>query len=284
MNRNETLSILKELKHSPKKKLGQNFLIDKNVLDKIISASELKKNDIVLEIGAGLGALTSELIKRAEKVYSYEIDKNLYRYLKDKFSSSSNLELFNQDILKADIPPYNKVISNIPYSITGPILEKVFYNSSPPYGVLIIEKSLADRIFAKSNYKYFSRISVSFNAFMKPLAKFSISPNSFYPTPKIELSMITVHPREDLDPFLKSEQGRAFFLKFIGGIMPYKNKNLSNAIVSYLNTKKESQFSKKDIIQYLNSINFDDAKLSNYDYNNFITLSEAFHKLLKNSN
>ena len=160
MNRNETLSILKELKHSPNKKLGQNFLIDNNVLDKIISASELKKNDVILEIGAGLGALTSELIKRVEKVYSYEIDKTLYRFLKNKFSSSSNIELFNQDILKARIPAHNKVVSNIPYSITGPILEKVFYNSSPPSGILIIEKSLANRIFVETNYKYFSRMKL----------------------------------------------------------------------------------------------------------------------------
>ena len=284
MNRHETLSILKELKHSPNKKLGQNFLIDNNVLDKIISASELKKNDIILEIGAGLGALTSELIKRVEKVYSYEIDKTLYRFLKNKFSSASNLELFNQDILKARIPAHNKVVSNIPYSITGPILEKVFYNSSPPSGILIIEKSLANRIFVETNYKYFSRISVNFNAFMKPSHKFSISPNSFYPSPKIELSMITVYPREDLNPFLKSEEGRTFFLNFVRGIMPYKNKNLSNAILSYLNNRKASHLSKKDIKQYLDSINFDDMKLSSYNYDDFIALSEAFHKIFKNFN
>jgi 16S rRNA (adenine1518-N6/adenine1519-N6)-dimethyltransferase len=282
MNRNETLSILKELKHSPNKKLGQNFLIDKNVLDKIISVSELKKNDIVLEIGAGLGTLTSELIKGVEKVYSYEIDKTLFRFLKNKFSASSNLELFNQDILKVQIPAHNKVVSNIPYSITGPILEKVFYNSTPPSGILIIEKSLANRIFVKTNYKYFSRISVSFNAFMRPSRKISISPNSFYPSPKIELSMITAYPREDLHPFLKSEEGRSFFLNFVSGIMPYKNKNLLNAIFSYLNNRNPNYLSKKDIKQYLDSINFDDMKLSSYNYDDFIVLSEVFHIIFKN--
>jgi 16S rRNA (adenine1518-N6/adenine1519-N6)-dimethyltransferase len=284
MNRNETVSILKQLKHSPNKKLGQNFLIDDNVLDKIISASKLKKNDIVLEIGAGLGALTSELIKRVEKVYSYEIDKNLYQFLKNKFYSSSNLELFNQDILKVQIPPHNKVVSNIPYSITGPIIEKVFYNSNPPSGILIIEKSLANRIFTKAKYKNFSRITISFNAFMKPSRKFSISPNSFYPSPKIDLSMITAYPKENINPFLKSEKTRTFFLNFVAGIMPYKNKNLSNAILLYLNTKKPSHFSKNDIKQYIDSINFDDVKVSNYNHDDFIVLSEFFYKILINFN
>ncbi|TFG16757.1 MAG: ribosomal RNA small subunit methyltransferase A [Promethearchaeota archaeon] len=280
MNRNDTLSILKQLKLSPKKKLGQNFLIDENILKKIISISELTSDDIVLEIGAGLGALTFQLSTLVDKVYAYEIDKTLYQYLKTKFSSSPNIQLINEDILNANIPPHNKVVSNIPYSITGPILEKIFYKVSPPVGTLIIEKSLANRIFLKNSYKNFSRISINFNAFMIPMQKVSISPNAFYPSPKIELSMIKVLPRADIHPFLKSKETRAFFLEFISGIMPYKNKNLSNAIHSYLNTIKSDLISKNELKQYLASIDFDDIKLSQFKYDDFIVLSEKFYELL----
>ena len=282
MNRNETLSTLKQLKHSPKKKLGQNFLIDNNILKKVISAAELTPNDVVLEIGAGLGALTSHLGKHVKKVYAYEIDETLYQFIKNKFASSQNIEIFNVDILKADIPPHNKVVSNIPYSITGPILEKIFYSANPPTGTLIIEKSLANRIFCENNYKNFSRITVNFNAFMIPLKRTPISPNAFYPSPRIELSMINILPREDMDPFLKLEKTREFFLELISGIMPYKNKNLSNAIISYLNKKRIFSFSKDQLKEFLASIHFDDKKLFQYKYDEFIILSQKISELLDN--
>jgi len=282
MNRNETISILKKLEHSPKKQLGQNFIIDENVLKKMILSAELNSDDIVLEIGAGLGALTSQLSKHVDKVYAYEIDEILYQFLKKKFASSSNIKLFNENILNADIPPHNKVVSNIPYSITGPILEKVFYKASPPTGILIIEKSLADRIFSKNNYKKFSRISVNFNTFMIPSERNPISPNTFYPSPKIELSLIKVLPKEDINPFLKSEKSRQFFLEFISGIMPYKNKNLSNAILSYINIKRVNLLSKDQLKEFLASIHFNDRKVSKYKPNDFIILSQKIFELIEN--
>jgi 16S rRNA (adenine1518-N6/adenine1519-N6)-dimethyltransferase len=280
MNRHETLSVLKRLNISPKKKLGQNFLVDENILKKILSAAQITKDDIILEIGAGLGALTSKLIERAKKVYAYELDETLYRFLKDKFASFSNIHLFNEDILSADLPHHNKVVSNIPYTITGPILEKVFYNAFPPSGTIIIEKSLADRIFSQKTYKNFSRISINFNAFMIPTQKISISPNAFFPSPKIELSMIKAVPKKKINPFLQSERTRTFFLNFASGIMPYKNKNLSNAIYSYLNTTKSRKLTKGELKQYLASINFIDTKLNRYGYEDFIVLSEKFYEFL----
>jgi 16S rRNA (adenine1518-N6/adenine1519-N6)-dimethyltransferase len=283
MNRNEIIQIFNNLSIKIKKNLGQNFLIDKNVLDNLISVSNLSENDIVLEIGAGLGALTSRLREKAKKIYCYEIDEKLYQYLKKKFISSPNIELLNQDILSAELPYHNKIVSNIPYSITGPILEKIFYRKSPPVGVLIIEKSIADRLFTKDNYKTFSRISVTFNAFMNPTLKKSVSPNCFYPSPKIELSMIRAEPKDPINPFLRLEEGRNFFLKFVAGIMPYKNKNLSNSIFTYLKNSRLGKISKKDLKIYLKSKNFDDAKLFNYDYEDFVILSENIYKLIKST-
>ncbi|MFX1311619.1 MAG: ribosomal RNA small subunit methyltransferase A, partial [Promethearchaeota archaeon] len=147
MNYTEVKLILGKLNLRPKKYLGQNFLIDNSILEKIIVLSGVSKEDTVLEIGPGLGALTEPLIKKAKKVYAIEIDSNLYKYLSEKFSIYNNCEIINDDILKIDIPPHNKVISNIPYTITGPILEKLFFNQDPPQGILIIEKNIVNRIF-----------------------------------------------------------------------------------------------------------------------------------------
>ncbi len=280
MNRKEVQLILKQLNFTPKKKFGQNFLIDSRVLRKIISEAKLNGNDIVVEIGAGLGALTSELIKNAKKVYSYEIDSTLYRYVKEKFSDLSNIELINQDILQVIIPFHNKIVSNMPYTLTGPIFEKVFYNEQPPKGVLIIEKSIANRIFLSGTYKNFSRITVTFNAFMEPLKKQIIPSNCFYPRPKIDLALIKVKPREKVKPFLLEKENIDFFLRFIAAIMPYKNKNLVNALELFFKNNNSFHFSKVELLEFLKEYNIQNKKLFQFDVEDLIDLcAEVFNWL-----
>ena len=147
MNKTETLLLLTKLGIQPKKSLGQNFLIDENVTKNILQKANINHSDTVLEIGPGLGALTEEIVKIAKNLYAYEIDPTLFKFLQEKYSLYTNLKLFNSDILKVELPYYNKVVANIPYTITGPLLEKVFYINNPPKGTLIIEKKIADRIF-----------------------------------------------------------------------------------------------------------------------------------------
>ena len=139
MSQKEVQLVLHQLKLEPNKKLGQNFIIDKNTIKKIISVSELSKDDVLLEIGPGLGALTEEFVKVVRKVYAIEIDYRLCSYLKKKFSKYDNIEIINKDILEIKIPIHNKVVSNIPYTITGPILEKIFFREKAPQGILTIE-------------------------------------------------------------------------------------------------------------------------------------------------
>ena len=150
MNKKEVQLILNQLNITPNKKLGQNFLVDPFLTKKIISISELNDKDIILEIGPGLGALTEKMVKIVKKIYAVEIDKKLVSFLIDKFSSFDNIEIINGDILKIDIPKVNKVVSNLPFTISGPIFERVFFNYNPPHGILTIEKSLADRIFFRN--------------------------------------------------------------------------------------------------------------------------------------
>ncbi|MHA2129618.1 MAG: 16S rRNA (adenine(1518)-N(6)/adenine(1519)-N(6))-dimethyltransferase RsmA [Promethearchaeota archaeon] len=277
MNYKEVKLILHQINLKPKKHLGQNFLIDNNILKKIISTAEISKNDTILEIGPGLGALTERLIEKAKKVYAVEIDNTLYKYLCDKFSSYDNLNLVNTDILNYRIPSCNKVISTIPYSITGPILEKVFFTQNPPTGVLIIEKTIADRIFISGSYKNFSRISISTNAYLQPAVKVSISRNGFYPTPKIALSLIKVIPKENINPFLLENKSAAFFLKFIAGIMPYKNKNIVNALTLFFKNNNNTSFTKDRILQILREKSCENKKTVEFQIEEFIELSKLFY-------
>lgn len=282
MNKKEVQFILKELEFNPNNKLGQNFLFDRNIVSKVISRSNISEEDVILEIGSGLGALTEELVKYSNKIYSYEIDFKLFQYLSKKFSNIKNLMIYNEDILKADIPPHNLVISNIPYSITGAIFEKVFYIKNPPRAVLIIEDSIAERIFSKNKYKDYSRITVSFNAFMEPLKKYKISRFSFIPTPKIDLALIVVKPRDDIDQFLLNEKERKFFLKFIAGIMPYKNKNLINAISLFLKRENIGHFSKDYLNNYISSPNELEKKIAQFKVDEIVELSKSIYDLVYN--
>jgi 16S rRNA (adenine1518-N6/adenine1519-N6)-dimethyltransferase len=281
MNYKEVKLALEQLYLKPKKHLGQNFIIDTNLLRKIITISDLQKNDKILEIGPGLGALTKQFLENVNRVYAIEIDPVLSKFLSDKFSSYKNIEIINGDILEIEIPKHNKVISNIPYTITGPILEKLFFKQNPSQAILTIEKKIAERIVHSGNYKDFSRITIGVNSFMKPVLKHPVSRNCFYPIPKIDLSLIKLIPREDLNSFLLEDASITFFLKFISGIMPYKNKNIVNALFLGFKADKTLDLSKEAILQIINERNYENKKVFNFQIGDLIELSRIFYLLRK---
>jgi 16S rRNA (adenine1518-N6/adenine1519-N6)-dimethyltransferase len=278
MNLTETRLILDKIGVFPNKSLGQNFLVDRNILFKMINEAEISKEDTILEIGAGLGALTAELGNKARKVYAYEIDKKLYQYLTDKFSISKNVEIINADALKSDIPFHDKIVSNIPYSTTGPILEKFFYKENSPLGIMIIENSLSKRILDIKKYKNFSRIGVTFNAFMDLVSKYEISRKCFYPIPSIDLALIKVKPKMILNPFLKEPKNRKFFIEFIAGITPYKNKIFSNSLELYLKNKRPLNFNDLDIPNFLISNSISDEKVFQKEINELILTCQLLYE------
>lgn len=280
MNKKEVQLLLRQINFKPKKHLGQNFLIDHNIVDKIISLSDLTREDVVLEIGSGLGVLTKKIASKVKKIYTVEIDFQLYSYLKKKFLHIDNLEILNGDILKLDIPFHSKIVSNIPYKITGPILEKFFFKMKPPQGVMIIEKSIAERIFLTDEYKKLSRITIGLNSFMKPIFKKLISKNCFYPIPKIENSLIKIVPREEIDPFFKDNASIEYYLKFIAGIMPYKNKNIANALDLYFKVNFQNVLSKFEISKILQENNYQNKKLMSFKIRDFIEISRLFRNLI----
>ena len=181
-----------------------------------------------------MGALTFLLVQNAKKVYAIEYDIKLYNFLKEYTSNIENLDLIYGNFLKIEIPPHNKVVSNIPYTMTGPIISKFFLMEEIPEVYIIIEESLAKRIVAKPNDKNYSRLSVSVNTFVKPTIIKEVPPHCFYPVPKIKLSMIKLIPHQNIDIFLKDKNNRKLYLDLLRGIFPYKNKNISKALYLYL--------------------------------------------------
>ncbi|MHA2280830.1 MAG: 16S rRNA (adenine(1518)-N(6)/adenine(1519)-N(6))-dimethyltransferase RsmA [Promethearchaeota archaeon] len=277
MNYKDVQLTLKRLNLKPKKRLGQNFLTDKNIVNKIVTASEASKEDIILEIGPGLGALTEPLAEKAKKIFAIEIDPNLSKHLSEVFSIYNNIEIINGDILRVSLPKHNKVVSNLPFTITGPILEKVFFKKNPPSGILTIEKSIGKRFFLSGNYKEFSRISVTLNAFMKPIFKRNIPRSSFYPIPKIDLLLIKIVPNENLNPFLSDANSISFFLKFVAGIMPYKGKNIVNALSYYFKATEQTNYTKDKILQILGTSGYENKKLFNFKIEEIIGISKLFY-------
>ena len=175
------------------------------------------------------------------------------------------------------------MVSNIPYSITGSIFEKVFYSAQPPEGILTLEESIANRIFAKQNYKDISRITISANSFLDPKKKKKIPRKSFYPIPKINLALIKVVPKENIDPNLGNDHFKKFYLRFIAGIMPYKNKNVINALNLFVKRERELDLNKNVLKEILENNSIKDNKVFENDIDRFIKLSKILYNFIKNN-
>jgi 16S rRNA (adenine1518-N6/adenine1519-N6)-dimethyltransferase len=191
----------------PKKSLGQNFLIDKNIIKKIINIASDQNIKNILEIGSGRGNLTEELYYLNPKnIYAIEKDKNLAEILKKKFMGSKNIKIINQDIF--DVLKKNKfekntiVFGNLPYNISTQILASLISTKKwPPwYSVLILmfQKEVADRILGKSSTKDFGRLAILSNWRLNIKKHFNISKNCFFPKPKIESTVLSFRPKKDI--------------------------------------------------------------------------------------
>ena len=214
-----------------KKSLGQNFLINPGVLDKIVTAAELDKNDIVIEIGPGKGVLTEKLAKEAGQVIAVEKDRRLIEELKEKFKNA-NVEIIEEDILKLDIGKLlensrYKVIGNIPYYITSHLLKTIFEKwPIPDFILLMVQKEVAQRITAKPPRMNLLALSIQFYAELKIVSY--VSRGSFRPMPKVDSAIIKLTPRRQ--PRIKDREPRDMFFKLIKTAFAGKRKQLKNTL------------------------------------------------------
>lgn len=199
MNFSDLISFLNSIGASPKKGLSQNFLIDQNIVKKIVQTADVQKGDIVLEIGPGPGALTSLLLEAGATVYAIEKDTQLANALHRLQTPDNRLTVYCADALEFPFEkiPFQKVVANLPYHITTPLLEKCF-NVSFQSLTLMVQKEVADRIFAKNGTKDFGSLSLfaQYNAHLK--SKFLVPPTCFFPKPGVDSTVIHLEKREPI--------------------------------------------------------------------------------------
>ena len=189
--------------HNFKKHYGQNFLVDGNVINKIISAIGASSADKIVEIGPGDGALTKELINRCKKLSIIEIDTSLADKLKNTYKENNNISIHNQDILETDLSELYedkiKIVGNLPYNISTPILfHCIKYIEKITDCIFMLQKEVVERICAKHNESAYGRLSVVIQHLFTPSYLFTVSPNSFYPKPKVESAILHLAPKSNV--------------------------------------------------------------------------------------
>ncbi|MCK5534087.1 16S rRNA (adenine(1518)-N(6)/adenine(1519)-N(6))-dimethyltransferase RsmA [bacterium] len=232
-------------KFKPQKKWGQNFLTDKNIVQKILKEANITEQDLVLEIGAGKGILTAQIIKKAGKVFVIEIDKNLCLYLEKYLPLSDKIKIIQADFLKCDLEAINnekllkfKIIANLPYYITTPIIMKLLKQRVWTEALLMMQKEVAQRIIASPGNKDYSRISIIVNYYCEVKLIGHVSPEVFFPQPKVTSAIIKLVLRKTPLVNVKSED---FFFALVKTAFSERRKTLINNLMKFpgLNLKKE---------------------------------------------
>lgn len=239
------------------KNLGQNYLIDKNKRNQIIGFGDVDKNDVVLEIGTGIGTLTIELAKKAKKVIAIEQDENICKILAKRLKDEKidNVELINDDALKVDFPKFNKIISNLPYQISSPITFK-FLEYDFDLAILMYQKEFADRMNGEVGSKNYSRLSAMlyFKCNVETLT--NVSAESFIPKPKIDSTVVKLTPKENRI----SDDDFKIYSNFTKALFQHRNKKIKNALIDSRHII--SNIDKKILKKRLNAI--EDDELNEY--------------------
>lgn len=259
-NPKETIQVLQKHEFQFKKKFGQNFLIDPHVLDKIVDAAQITKDDFVLEIGPGIGTLTQYLCEHARQVLAVEIDKNLIPILHETLSPYKNVEVRNGDILKQDIreiaQTYNegkpiKVVANLPYYITTPIIMELFESRVPLANVTVmVQKEVADRMKAQPGSKDCGALSLAVQYYAKPYIAAFVPPNCFMPRPKVGSAVIRLECREEAPVQVMDEK---LMFRLIRASFNQRRKTLQNGIAN----SSELSFSKAEAAEAIEKAGLD---------------------------
>lgn len=261
-NPQKTIEIIKKYEFAFQKKFGQNFLIDSHVLDKIIAASGITKEDCVVEIGPGIGTLTQYLAEAAREVISVEIDKMLIPILQETLAEYDNVTVINQDILKVNleqvVQEHNggkpvKIVANLPYYITTPIIMSLFENHVPVSSITVmVQKEVAERMQAGPGTKDYGALSLAVQYFSEPYIAANVPPNCFMPRPKIGSAVIRLTCHEKPPVMVKNE---TMMFKIIRASFNQRRKTLVNG----LNNSPEVPYSKEVILDALRQMGLSES-------------------------
>ena len=281
----ETKYLMKKYKIKANKSLGQNFLIDDTVIEDIVNGANITKNDLVIEIGPGLGSMTALLVEKAKKVICIELDKKMIQILNDRFIAYNNIEIINEDVLKIDLNSLIekekkeneiqnvKIVANLPYYITTPIIMKLLEENLDIESITVmIQKEVADRLIEIPGRKNTGAITYTVFYYCEPEKIREVENTSFVPMPEVTSEVISLKLRKE--PAVKVENKKVFF-NIIKSAFMQRRKTLINALV---NTGVFT--SKEEGIRTLKTLNLkediraekltieDFARISNYFCNN----------------
>ena len=253
----KTSEVIQKYQFAFQKRFGQNFLIDAHVLEKIVSAAGITKDDCVLEIGPGIGTMTQYLAESAGQVIAVEIDTNLLPILADTLKDYSNVKVINQDILKVDInelvKEYNngrpiKVVANLPYYITTPIIMGLFESNVPIDNITVmVQKEVADRMQVGPGSKDYGALSLAVQYYASPYIVANVPPNCFIPRPNVGSAVIRLTRYQE--PPVQVKDPKLMF-KLIRASFNQRRKTLQNG----LNNSPEISFSKEEITKAIESL------------------------------
>ncbi len=282
-NPKKTIEIIQKYEFAFQKKFGQNFLIDAHVLDKIIRAAGVTKEDMVLEIGPGIGTMTQCLAEAARHVVAVEIDHNLIPILQETLHGYGNVTVINDDILKVDInqltEEYNhrkpmKVVANLPYYITTPIIMGLFESGVPVDNITVmVQKEVADRMQVGPGSKDYGALSLAVQYYAEPYIVANVPPNCFIPRPNVGSAVIRLTRHEK--PPVEVKDSKLMF-QLIRASFNQRRKTLQNG----LNNSPEIHFSREQIAAAIESLGVPAsvrgealtlgqfAQLANYFYGN----------------
>lgn len=251
-----TIEVLQKYNFAFQKRFGQNFLIDTHVLEKIIAASQITKDDFVLEIGPGIGTMTQYLAEYAREVTAVEIDNTLIPILKDTLKGWDNVTVINDDILKVDIRKLAlekndgkpiKVVANLPYYITTPIIMGLFENQVPIDSITImVQKEVADRMQVGPGTKDYGALSLAVQYYARPEIVANVPPNCFMPRPKVGSAVIRLE-RYEKPPVQVTDEKLMF--RIIRASFNQRRKTLVNG----LKNSQEFSYSREEIEEVLNT-------------------------------
>ena len=218
----DTRLLLKKHSIKPKRKLGQNFIIDKEVLKREISYADVNKSDTVLEIGSGVGTLTGLLAEHAGKVFAVETDVRMAEIVEEM--AFENVEIIKGDFLKIELPKFDKVVSNIPYSISSPLTFRLL-SQGFKVAILTYQKEFAERMVANPGERNYSRLSVATYYFADIELLEVLPPDAFYPEPEVESAVVKLTPKKK--PFKVNEP---LFFDMLRGLFSHKKKTMKKAL------------------------------------------------------
>lgn len=260
-----TRGILEKYGFSFKKSLGQNFLIDTNILKRIVDFAELSEDIGAIEIGPGIGALTEQLARSSKKVVAFEIDQRLLPILAETLSPYSNVKVIHQDVLKADVAKVIDeeftdckdimVVANLPYYVTTPIIMKIIEEHLPIRGIVVmLQKEVADRISAKPGTKDYGSLSIAIQYYTKAETVMIVPKTVFVPQPNVDSAVVRLTRLEEPSVSVKDED---FFFQVTRASFAQRRKTLLNNLTSQLPDGKEK---KENIVAALHASGIDPGR------------------------